>query len=252
MVPGVMKLLIVPALAAAATDPACRVTHDTDINPHTAGLGHIGGSSIESCCAACRSPDWWSKGCRFATLSKGSCWFKADNATVISSPGIDAVECTSAGPAPAPPPPPPPPPPLPPKGTTGRWRFLGPSNIGDDINIHGEAGTLADAASPAANPDVMYAGGQNNGASSGILRSLDGGRHWTVASRGIFNSRVEGVHVVDALGAHVLAAVVGALYESLDYGESWAMVNGSEAFGTCNTFKNGTIDNAPHVLAGCR
>ena len=128
---------------------------------------------------------------------------------------------------------------------------MGPTNIGDDIHFNGEAGTLADAASPAANPHVIYAGGQNNGASSGVVRSLDGGRHWTVASRGLFNTRVEGVHVVGDSGAHVLVAVVGAMYESLDFGETWTMVNGSQAFGTCNTFKNGTIAGRPHVLAGC-
>ena len=238
--------LLVPF--AAAADPACRVVANTDINPHTAGLGHIGGSSINECCAACRSPEWWGRGCRFSTLSKGSCWFKADNGTVVPSPDHTSVECTSAGPAPAPPPPPPP---LPPKGTTGPWAFLGPTNIGDDIHVNGEAGTLADAASPAANPIVIYAGGQINGASSGIIRSLDGGRHWTVASKGIFDTRIEGVHVVDDKGAHVLVAVPNALYESLDYGASWAMVNGSVTLGTCNTFKNGTINGEAFVLAGC-
>ena len=40
----------------------------------------------------------------------------------------------------------------------------------------GEAGTLADAVSPAANPSLIYAGGQNNGASSGVLKSTDMGR----------------------------------------------------------------------------
>ena len=152
--------MLAALLLVSATDPSCRVSQDTDINPHTAGLGNIGGNSIDQCCAACRSPEWWQKGCRFSTLSKGNCWFKANNASVVASPGKISVECTSAGPAPAPPPAPPPPPP---KGTTGPWHFIGPSNIGDDININGESGTLADAASPAGNPDVMYAGGQNNG-----------------------------------------------------------------------------------------
>ena len=51
----------------------------------------------------------------------------------------------------------------------------------------------------------------------------------------IHDTRVEGVHVVDETGAHVLAAVRGAMYESLDYGDSWTMINGSSAFGTCNS-----------------
>ena len=32
------------------------------------------------------------------------------------------------------------------------WQKVGPFNIGDDINFNGEAGTLADAASPESNP----------------------------------------------------------------------------------------------------
>ena len=50
----------------------------------------------------------------------------------------------------------------------GDWKY-------DDKDIKGEAGTLACAASPAANPNVIYAGGQNNGVSSGILKTIDGG-----------------------------------------------------------------------------
>ena len=44
------------------------------------------------------SAAWWSRGCRFSTLSKGRCWFKADNATVVPSPGKISVEATSAAP----------------------------------------------------------------------------------------------------------------------------------------------------------
>ena len=50
----------------------------------------------------------------------------------------------------------------------------GPWNIFDDKDVKGEAGTLANAASPAANPDLIYAGGQNNGVSSGIIKTTDG------------------------------------------------------------------------------
>ena len=37
----------------------------------------------------------------------------------------------------------------------------GPFNIFDDKNLQGEAGTLANAASPASNHDLIYAGGHN-------------------------------------------------------------------------------------------
>ena len=55
--------------------------------------------------------------------------------------------------------------PTPPGG--GPWTRLGPRNIFDavdaDGNPAGEAGTLTSAASPKANPNLIYAGGQNNG-----------------------------------------------------------------------------------------
>ena len=55
------------------------------------------------------------------------------------------------------------------------WTRLGPWNIYDDKNNMGEAGTIACAAASAARPDRIFAGGQNNGVSSGILRTDNGG-----------------------------------------------------------------------------
>ena len=70
--------------------------------------------------------------------------------------------------------------------------------------MNGEAGTLATAASPAGNPKLIYAGGKNNGASSGVLKSTDGGRHWVKASSGLLDTRVHAlfVHPDDPHGRH--------------------------------------------------
>ena len=54
-----------------------------------------------------------------------------------------------------------------------------------------------------------------------------------MASRGIFNSKVVALHIADAKGDHVYAAVDGGVYESVDGAASWAYVNGSEAWGGC-------------------
>jgi hypothetical protein len=95
----------------------------------------------------------------------------------------------------------------------GSWERLGPWNIFDDVETRGEAGSLASAASPAANQGLIYAGGQNNGASSGVVKSVDGGRHWVRASRGLWDTRVLGVwtHPDDAAGARALGARRGSL-----------------------------------------
>ena len=164
MNPSTLTLCNVAVFALAATtamagDPpphTCDHYEDVDINPHTPGLGHAGANSIEECCELCSSPEWWTKGCRFYTLSKGNCWFKADNSSVVPAPGKTSGHATSQVT-------PPTPPPWPPQGTTGDWIKIGPWNIGDDINGKGEAGTLADAVSPWGNPRVIYTGGRNNG-----------------------------------------------------------------------------------------
>jgi hypothetical protein len=155
---------------------------DVDINPHTPGLGSAPGSSIERCCALCSSSTWWARGCRFSTLSRGLCWFKANNQSVVASPGKWSVESTAQA---APPPGPPP-------ATHRPWTSIGPWNIGDDVYGHGEAGTIAPAVSPAANPNVMYMGGNNNAASSGVLKSVDRGQHWLKVNVGLLDTRLHG------------------------------------------------------------
>ena len=88
-------------------------------------------------------------------------------------------------------------------GTT--WDRIGPWNIFDDKDGKGESGTVACAASPAGNPNVIYAGGQNNGVSSGVIKTIDGGKHWTRNSKGLWDTRILGVwvHPDDAQGNHV-------------------------------------------------
>ena len=60
---------------------------DTDINPHTSGLGSAPGTSAEQCCKLCSSAEWAAKGCQFWTLSRNTCWFKSSLHTKLSSPG---------------------------------------------------------------------------------------------------------------------------------------------------------------------
>lgn len=239
-----VALIVLPAtLAASAT---CKMFQDVDINPHTPGIGHAAASSIDDCCTLCSSPEWWGKGCRFYTLSKGQCWFKASNASVVKSPGKISGHASAQVVPPAPPPLPP----WPKQGTSGNWTRVGPWGIGDDIEGKGEAGTLADAVSPWGNPSIIYSGGRNNGASSGVLKSVDGGDHWVIKSKGIFDTRVVALGIVDMdKGDHVLMSAPGKIYETTDGAETWTLLNVS--LGTCYTFKNGTIGGEKYTLASC-
>lgn len=141
---GVVLGLVLTAVFGSGDESGmCETYQDIDIDPHTPGLGHVPGIDIATCCDTCTSPAWWGRGCRFYTLSKGNCWLKADNGSMVKTPGYLSGRALKAAP------PPPPPPPPPPRGKTGDWIKVGPIGIGDDINASGEAGTLADAVSPA-------------------------------------------------------------------------------------------------------
>ena len=167
-------------------------------------------------------------------------------------PPLPNFTCSTPPPSPGPgPPPPPPSPPAPPPPATGTpWEPVGPWNIGDSKDNKGEAGTLAAAASPAANPNIIYAGGHNNGVSSGILKSVDGGSHWTKNSSGIWDTRINGVfiHPSDPTGNHVLAATGTGIYETRDGAASWELMNGTEGFGAIS-FAETTIGGKQYISA---
>jgi len=134
------------------------------------------------------------------------------------------------------------------------WERIGPFNIFDDKDLQGEAGTLANAASPAANHDLIYAGGHNNGVSSGILRTYTGTSAvptWTRQSKGLWDTRIYGVwiHPSDANGGHVLVGTGTGIYESKDYAETWTFRKETEGWGTVMSFREGVIGGVKYVFA---
>ena len=93
----------------------------------------------------------------------------------VTCDGADECFVLPPAPKPVPPPPPLPPGPPPPPQNNRPWDVIGPHNIGDDINGRGEAGTIAPAVSIIGNPNLIYMGGNNNAAASGVLKSTDMG-----------------------------------------------------------------------------
>ena len=137
-------------------------------------------------------------------------------------------------------------------GGGGPWDRIGPWNLFDAKNpLLGESGTLASAASPKANPDLIYAGGQNNGVSSGVLKSVDGGKHWLRKSKGLWDTRVLGVwvHPDDPKGNHVLAGTHSGIYESHDAAESWTFRSETKGWGGVMSFREGVIQGIDYILA---
>ena len=132
------------------------------------------------------------------------------------------------------------------------WDRIGPWNIFNAKDpFLGEAGTLATAASPAANPDIIYAGGQNNGVSSGVIKSTNGGRHWQRKSKGLWDTRISGVwvHPDSPMGSHVFAGTYSGIYESLDAAESWTLCNETRGWGDVISFRAGVIQGKDYILA---
>eukprot|EP00037_Helgoeca_nana_P010803 m.95702 g.95702 ORF g.95702 m.95702 type:complete len:429 (-) comp20431_c0_seq1:1729-3015(-) len=137
-------------------------------------------------------------------------------------------------------------------GASPQWDRIGPYNIFDSIDpSKGEAGTLANAASPPLHPNIIYAGGQNNGASSGVIKTVDGGVTWTLQSTGLWDTHVLAtwVHPDDPSGDHVLAGTHSGVYESTNGAASWTFRNEIESFGNVMSFRLGSIDNQKYILA---
>ena len=134
--------------------------------------------------------------------------------------------------------------------TAAPWEKLGPSNIGDAIDGQGYAGTLADAASPLANPELIYTGGHNNGAASGVLKSTDRGRTWIPMCNGLWDTTIGSLIIVDDKGDHVLAGTPTGIYQTKNGAASWTLMPGSTGIGWARSMMNGTINGEPRILAG--
>lgn len=139
---------------------------------------------------------------------------------------------------------------------SNRWEHVGPWNIYGGTNPTvsagmGESGTLATAASLAAVPGLIYAGGQNNGASSGVLKTVDGGIHWSRQSKGLWDTRVLTlwIHPDDPNGGHVFAGTHTGIYESKDFAESWQLANETANWGNVQWFKQAVIDGKDYIIA---
>ena len=137
-------------------------------------------------------------------------------------------------------------------GASAEWEHLGPRNIFNDAAERGESGTLADAASPAANPRLIYTGGSNNGAASGILKSTDGGTTWLRKSKGLFDTRISAVLISpdDPKGGHVYAGTfTTGIFESTDGAETWQPVPATATLGHIRGLSAGVIGGVKHIIA---
>jgi hypothetical protein len=76
------------------------------------------------------------------------------------------------------------------------------------------------------------------------------GKTWVRASKGLFDTRVSGVFVVDTNGDHLYVGTPSGIWESTDAAGSWNFVPETKAFGRAVSFRNGTINGESYVLVG--
>ena len=77
------------------------------------------------------------------------------------------------------------------------------------------------------------------------------GRTWQRASAGLFDTRILGVFLYPGTEDHVLAGTPSGVYESTDGADSWALLAGTESFGGCRSFRNGTVNGVSSILGEC-
>ena len=142
-------------------------------------------------------------------------------------------------------------------GAGGAWDRVGPHNIFDAYKDGGqgplpmgEAGTLAGASSLASAPHIIYAGGQNNGVSSGIIKTTDGGQQWERKSNGIWDTRILGVWVQpdDPTGNHVFTGTHSGIYETTDGAEHWKLREETAQWGNVMSFREATIQGKEYIV----
>ena len=97
----------------------------------------------------------------------------------------------------------------------------------------------------------MYAGGKNNGASPGVIKSTDGGNTWVVKSKGIWDTHIKSLGCASDDCQHVYVGAGDGIYETVDGAETWTYVNASHKTGNCYQFKNGTIGGKKYLFASC-
>lgn len=102
----------------------------------------------------------------------------------------------------------------------------------------------------AGNPDIIYTGGNNNAASSGVLKSTNFGKNWVKMNNGLTDTRIHGLFIVDDAGDHVMVGTPSGVYETLNGGALWSHVTQTQGWGVANSFRNGTINGKSYLFVG--
>ena len=136
--------------------------------------------------------------------------------------------------------------------STTNWVELGPFSVWNIKDGRGSTGTVADAASPPGHPEIIYLGGQNNAAASGVMKTTDGGKTWQSVNNGVTDTRIWSVIVDPSDGNHVMVGTPSGVFESSDAGGSWALRSETSSWAGPRQFLVATIAGKQHIIGSAQ
>ena len=135
-----------------------------------------------------------------------------------------------------------------PTQTQTQWVEVGPHNILNAVDGLGEAGTCADAVSPASDVNTIYVGGSNNGAASGVYATVDGGRNWASRNVGLSDGRIFGLFLDPGDDGALFAGTPSGLFNSFDAGLQWTFASESAPWGLGHNFYRALLGGRAYAL----
>jgi hypothetical protein len=115
--------------------------------------------------------------------------------------------------------------------TTAFWERIGPWNFFNAADGNGPSGTCAEAVADPAQPTTMYVGGQNNSATTGVRKSVDGGKHWTTVVNGLTDHSIRALRLDPAAATTLYAGTPSGVFKTADGAATWSFESSTLAYG---------------------
>jgi hypothetical protein len=133
--------------------------------------------------------------------------------------------------------------------STGFWERIGPSNFFDEVSGNGPSGTCAEAVADPNQPLTLYVGGQNNSATTGVRKSIDGGKHWLAAVQGLTDRSIRALRLDPADPRVLYGGTPSGVFRSADAAASWAFESTTSGYGEVRRLVATTVSGAATLVA---
>jgi hypothetical protein len=96
---------------------------------------------------------------------------------------------------------------------------------------------------------TMYQGGQNNSATPGVQKSVDGGKHWAYAVNGLTDHSIRALRLDPLASSTIYAGTPSGVFRSADGAASWAFETATQAYGEVRRLIATSIEGKPMLLS---